>query len=118
MYVRALLVMPPPQSRAMCSVVFQDPILLPSSHFRCTMSAMDRACRLFQEPGTVNEFFRRVELSLFLEDALRQLVPGFVGRWEGVAQCLSVPWPWVMTCEICLAGFLAPTAVLFLLDDM
>ena len=58
-------------------------------------AAAERARKLLHEPGTVNEFFRRVEMTPFPEARLRELLPRLVEHWEAAAQCLSVPWPWV-----------------------
>ena len=43
----------------------------------------------------------------------RQLYPDLVAEWEIVGKLQSVPWQWVCSVELSLAGFLAPTACLY-----
>ena len=42
------------------------------------------------------------------EDALAQLLPPAVlAEWQNIAATQSVPWPWVMMCEMALASFVS-----------
>eukprot|EP00439_Symbiodinium_sp_Y106_P033386 s1499_g4.t1 len=44
---------------------------------------------------------------------MRSSLTCMVGHWEVVGKLQSVPWQWVCSVELSLAGFLAPTACLY-----
>ena len=68
--------------------------------------------------GVVNGFFQDLETVEFPAEKLKALYPQLVGEWEVIAKLESVPWPWVCLLELSLAGFLAPTACLYLFSSI
>eukprot|EP00975_Prorocentrum_lima_P022616 4758826-Prorocentrum_lima.AAC.1 len=59
-----------------------------------------------------NNFFRELEKLPFPEETFNTLVPDQVKRWKLLGAAKSVPWTWVMVCELALASFLSPSAML------
>ena len=60
----------------------------------------------------VDEFFQHLEKHVpFPDGAFVELLPGeLLEEWRRIGDTQSVPWPWVMLCELALASFLSPTA--------
>lgn len=70
------------------------------------------AKRLSNE-DVVNDFFKELEQTPFPETKIKELFPDLVAAAERIASLQSVPWPWVLMCELSLTSFLAPTACLY-----
>ena len=79
---------------------------MPSVH----VQEVQRKCG---QEAAVNQFFSDLESLEFPDATLRELYPDLVGHWEVVGKLQSVPWQWVCSVELSLAGFLAPTACLY-----
>ena len=65
-----------------------------------------------------NEFFQAFETEVIPEARFRELVSELLTHWETVGKMYSVPWIWVMSCELSLAGMLAPTAALYPIESI
>ncbi|CAE7337865.1 unnamed protein product [Symbiodinium microadriaticum] len=63
--------------------------------------------------GSGGQSVRDLESLEFPDAALKELYPDLVAEWEIVGKLQSVPWQWVCSVELSLAGFLAPTACLY-----
>ena len=59
----------------------------------------------------VSNFFGELEALQFPEDVICEHYPEALERWQLLGATQSTPWMWVMLAELCLASFLAPTAV-------
>ena len=70
-------------------------------------------CKKLRSEEVVNGFFRELEAIPFPTDKLRELYPELTETWDITAKLQSVPWEWVMACELSLSGLLAPTACLY-----
>lgn len=79
---------------------------MPSVH----VQEVQRRCG---QEAAVNQFFSDLESLEFPDATLRELYPDLLGHWEVVGKLQSVPWQWVCSVELSLAGFLAPTACLY-----
>lgn len=66
----------------------------------------------------VSNFFGELEALQFPEDVIREHYPEALERWQLLGATQSTPWMWVMLAELCLASFLAPTAVLKPIDSI
>ena len=79
---------------------------MPSLH----VQEVQRRCG---QEAAVNQFFSDLESLEFPDATLRELYPDLAEHWEVVGKLQSVPWQWVCSVELSLAGFLAPTACLY-----
>ena len=70
-------------------------------------------CKKLRSEEVVNGFFRELEAIPFPKDKLRGLYPELTETWDVTAKLQSVPWEWVLACELSLSGLLAPTACLY-----
>ena len=59
-----------------------------------------------------NEAFRKFESVPFPAEIFERVMPQQVARWRLIGDLKSVPWQWVLACELALTAFLSPTAVL------
>lgn len=75
--------------------------------------AAEQARRAFQDDNVKTELFRLLEAEPFPEGLLLQHYPALLQEWRAIADAMQVPWQYVMVCELSLASFCSPTAVLF-----
>lgn len=83
-----------------------------SGCLRCDMAA-EQVRRAFQDETVKTELFRLLEAEPFAEGLLLEHYPELLREWRAISDAMQVPWQYVMVCELSLASFCSPTAVLF-----
>lgn len=75
--------------------------------------AAEQVRRAFQDETVKTELFRLLEAEPFAEGLLLEHYPELLREWRAISDAMQVPWQYVMVCELSLASFCSPTAVLF-----
>ncbi len=71
-----------------------------------------------KERDVLNGLYRTLEELESPADRIEQLYPAHVLTWKAIAATQSVPWIWVLICELSLTSFLCPTAILLPVNSL
>ena len=82
-----------------------------ASSCRCLPIFLARQVRTQHAAGRAHFTDHRPDFQM--RRCMRSSLTCMVGHWEVVGKLQSVPWQWVCSVELSLAGFLAPTACLY-----